>query len=256
MRLAVWPHAPARALGDVLAGVVTEVVEVAPYEAATALLEGRADLALVPTLAVLRDPDAFSVAGGVAFAGERCPTARLVVGSSLDELKTVAFDPRQAQEVLLSSIVLREHFGAQPSVTPVDPALGLADLLGRFNAVLTGDVRDVPEGAVVLDPGQEWLDLTLRPFVWGLLAAPAGRLTPAQVRALAEAARAAEPPPEAFDADGALVYQYTLDGYASDGLEEFARHLFYHGALADVPTVPFVGTGEPAGDATDEENDG
>ena len=186
MRLAVWPPAPARALGDVLAGAVTETVEVAPWEAAAALAEGRAELALVPTLEVLRTPGAFDVAGGVAFAGERCPTATLVVGGALDALKTVAFDPRRAQEALLAAVILREHYGAQPSVTPADPAAPLAELLARYDAVLAAEAGDLPAGAVALDLGQEWLDLTLRPFVWGLVAAPAGHLTPAQVRALAE----------------------------------------------------------------------
>ena len=45
----------------------------------------------------------------------------------------------------------------------------------------------------------------------------------------------AAPPP-----DAARHYQLTLDGYAHDGLDELANHLYYHRVLADLPALPFV----------------
>ena len=241
MRLVVWPVAPARALGEALrrAGPVTEVAEAAPFEAAAALREGHADLALIPTLDVLRDPDAFALVPGVGLVGERCPTVRLVVAGPFDAVKAVAFDPRYAQEVLLAQLLLREHYGAAPTFAPADPAAPLAERLrGRDAALVPADVPvgERPEGAVVLDLGQEWTELTLRPMVWGLVAARAGALDAADAHALAEAAAA--PPAESDEA--ARHYQLTLDGYAHAGLEELVNHLYYHRVLDDLPALPFV----------------
>ena len=253
MRFAVWPVAPARALGEALRGVgpVTEVVTVAPYEAAAALREGRADLALVPTLDVLRDPDAFAVVPGVGLVGERCPTVRLVVAGPLDAVKTVAFDPRYGQEVLLTQLLLREHYGAAPSFAPADSGLPLAERLAGRDAALV-PVSDVAEGEglVVLDLGQEWTDLTLRPMVWGLVAARAGTLDADVAAALAEAAAAA-PPADVTDEE-TRHYQLTLDGYAHAGLDELVNHLYYHRVLDDLPAIPFV---VPPGEENEDEAD-
>jgi predicted solute-binding protein len=256
MRLAVWPVDPARALAVALAGggPVTEAVEVAPFEAAAALREGHVDLALVPTLDVLRDPGAFALVPGAGLVGERCPTVRLVVAGPLDAVRTVAFDPRYAQEVLLTQLLLREHYGAAPAFAPADPAAPLeARLAGRDAALVPADSPPRPggepvgEGHVVLDLGQEWMELTLRPMVWGLLAASAGTLDAETARALGEAVAAA--PADAL----APHYQLTLDGYAQAGLDELVNHLYYHRVLDDLPALPFVeipeGGAEAAPDA-------
>lgn len=239
MRIAVWPVAPARALGAALrdAGPVTDTVEVAPFEASAALRDGRADLALVPTLDVLRDPDAYAVAPGVGLVGERCPTVRLVLAGPLDAVETVAFDPRYGQEVLLTQLLLREHYGAAPAFVPSDPATPLAERLAGHDAALVPAEAQVPDEAVVLDLGQEWTELTLRPFVWGLVAARP-TLSADVAHALAEAARAV-PPGDATD-ESARHYQLTLDGYAHAGLDELVNHLYYHRVLADLPALPFV----------------
>jgi predicted solute-binding protein len=249
MRLAVWPVAPAQALGAALrgAGPVTEVAEVAPFEAAAALREGRVDLALVPTLDVLRDPAGLALVPGVGLVGERCPTVRLVVAGALDAVRTVAFDPRYAQEVLLTQLLLREHYGGAPTFAPADPAAPLEARLAGRDAVLVPADEPVGEGHVVLDLGQEWTELTLRPMVWGLVAARAGDLDVDAALALAGAAASADPS-DVTD-DEARRYQLTLDGYAHAGLEELADHLFYHRVLDDLPSLPFIGlSGESEND--------
>ena len=251
MRLAVWPVLPARALARALGDLVTEVVEVEPFEAREALIQGRADLALVPTLDVLRMPDGLEAIPGVALAGERSPRRRLVVGSPLDQIETVAFDPRDTQEALLSQLVLREHYGAHPTFE-LPTAAPLADVLGSQSAALVDYAEAVPEGAFVLDPGQEWVDLTLRPMVWGLLAAAAGTLDVDTVRRLQVAVQEAAVTDDLF-VDGVGVYQLTLDGYATDGLDQLAEYLFQTGTLADMPAVPFVVL--PSGDDDEEDED-
>jgi hypothetical protein len=103
----------------------------------------------------------------------------------------------------------------------------------------------------VLDLGQEWTDLTLRPMVWGLLAARPGTLNAEIGRRLQDLIAAASTDArfvDALSAEGARVYQLTLDGYAHDGLDEFVNHLYYHGTLADLPDLPFLAL-SPEGEA-------
>ncbi|HYE94708.1 MAG TPA: MqnA/MqnD/SBP family protein [Rubricoccaceae bacterium] len=245
MRLFVWPVDAARALARAWAPAQVERVEGAPHEALAALLRGEVDLALVPTLDALRAADDLALVPGVGLVGGSSPAARLVVGGALDALQTVAFDPRLAQEALLTQVVLREHYDARPSFLPADPAASLADLLTRADAALVRPDRvGETDGALVLDLGQEWLDLTARPMVWGLVAARAGALGAKEARALRAAARRAVPPTE-----GAFV----LDGYALGGLDAFADYLYAHGSLDDLPELPFVEHGEeaPEDDALD-----
>ncbi len=242
MRLAVWPVEPARALGTALAGHVADVIEVEPWEAASALAEGRCDLALVPTLEVLRNPASFDVVPGGALAGDASPSLLLVVGAQLDSVRTLAFDPRYAQEALLAAILLREHYGVQPAFAADDPSLPLSTRLEKHDAALIprSMADEMPAGIVTLDLGAEWLDLTTRPFVWGLVVARSGELTGVAARNIAGAARAAEPP---------AGWQFTLGGYGHEGLTEFAGHLFFHGALQEMPDLTFAdGLTRPASD--------
>ena len=239
MRLAVWPVPPARALGAALADLVTDVVEVEPFEARPALEEGGAELALVPTLDVLRAHVGLEVVPGVALAGERSPRRRLVVGSALDAIETIGFDPRDSQEALLTQLVMREHYGTRATFALSDPETPLADVLAERSAALVGYRDAVPEGAFALDPGQEWTDLTLRPYPWALLAALEGTLdavAAARIRAAVEAA----PVTDALFHDGVGAYQLTLDGYANDGLDQLAEYLFETGTLSEVPPIPFI----------------
>ena len=251
MRLAVWPVGPARALAAALADVVAVTFEVEPNAARAALDEGRADLALVPTLDVLRGHEGLEVVPGVALAGEASPRRTLVVGSALDAIESIAFDPRDQQEALLTQLVLREHYGTQATFALAAPDEPLADVLSRASAALVDPALDRPEGTFALDPGREWTDLTLRPYPWGLVAAPEGTLSAEdarRIRAAVQAFTEAEPP-DTLRLDGVVAYQLTLDGYAMDGLDQAAEYFFETGTLTEVPPVPFVEIPEP--DPTD-----
>ena len=231
MRLATWPVDPARDFARALGDRVSEVVEVPAWQASAALAQGHCDVALIPTLEVLRDSSALDVVPNLALVGETSPEIVLAVGSGLDAVRTLGFDPRYPQEALLAAVLLREHYGAEPVFAPDDPVAANTERLAKHDAVLVHrrEVESIPEGVLVLDPGAEWLDLTTRPFVWGLLAMRAGELDPAAAAMLAAMVARTQPPE---------TWQFTLGGYGESGLEEFAGHLFYHGALAGLPDVP------------------
>ena len=257
MRLAVWPGPAADALASALtrSGVVTETVLVDPHEARALLDAGGADLVLLTALDVLRQPDGLVVVPGVALAGERSDRRVLVVAAPLDAIQTVAVDPRDLQETLLTQLVLREHYGGKPAFALGTPGAPLGQWLEKADAALVplADAEPLPEGAYVLDVGQEFVELTLRPMPWGLVAALAGTLAPEQAAALADAARTADPDDDRLRLDGVTAFQLTLDGYAQDGLEQLALLWFQTGALEDVPDVPFAATLAPAPPEADED---
>ncbi|OZC03167.1 hypothetical protein BSZ36_09390 [Rubricoccus marinus] len=247
-RIAVWPVAPAAVLGRVLADVLGgEVVAVESHQAAGALVSGEADLALIPTLSVLRTPEAFSLVPGVGLVGERSPSRTLVLAGGLGDIETVAFDPRWGQEALLTQLLLREHYDLKPTFSPVPDGTPLAEQLAAHGAALVSPDTQIPDGAVVLDLGQEWTDLTTRPMVWGLVASGPGVLTPEAALALAEAVA------DAGDPTGEGTYQLSLTGLGYDGLEALSDHLFYTGTLGAIPELPFVPVTdeEPEADALD-----
>ncbi|GAB5537157.1 MAG: hypothetical protein Rubg2KO_34060 [Rubricoccaceae bacterium] len=245
MRLAVWPVDSARALGHVLADTLrqlddaVELVELDPHEARTALVGDHVDLALVPSLDLLRDAEGLEVMPGPALVGEASPTLRLVVGVPLDQITTIGFDPRYGQEALLAQLVLKEHYGVEPVFRLVEPGTPLTDALATHGTVLAPVTEPLPEGTVPLDLAREWTDLTLRPFVWGLVAMRKDALSPDIVRQLGEAVRSVGPL-DALVVEGVAVFQLTLDGYAIDGLDEFTEHLFATGTLTEIPGLPFV----------------
>ncbi|MEM1041764.1 MAG: MqnA/MqnD/SBP family protein [Bacteroidota bacterium] len=197
------------------------------------LRTGDADLAFVSTLSVLRDPDAFSVVPGVALVGGAADPVRLDVRSGLDAIRRVGIDPRHAQEALLAQVVLKELYDAQPSFVPLDPS---APEPADLDAVLR--VGEAGSDGVALDLGREWFELTTRPFVWALLAAPVGTVAPDEARHLRDIAFGHDGPAGAGTDPG--MGGVTLAGFAHAGLDEWVNHLFYHRALDAVPEIPFV----------------
>lgn len=231
--VAVWPHPAAQVLGRLLADAIGgRVVTVEPWAAASSLAEGTADLALVPTLAVLRQPEAYSIAPGAALVGSASPTKVLGVGVAIGSVETVAFDPRDGQEALLAQLVLREHFDLRPQFVPVEGAG--AEAVEEHGAALVAPGTDLGAGSVLLDLGREWVDLTSRPMPWGLVASRAGAMPSEVARLLHDAALGAGDPTGTGD------FQLSLAGYGYDGLEALADHLFYTGSIPAIPELPFV----------------
>ena len=222
-----------------------EVVPLA--EAERALRAGLVDLAFLPTLTVLRDPEAFSVVPGVALVGRAVPPVRLRLQGPLDRIRRVGIDPRQAQAALLAQVVLKEHYDAEPQFVPLRPDAPVPDDLDAL--LLAADAPEPADGALELDLGQEWFELTTRPMVWALLAARVGEVEPGEARRLAEAAAAHRPASTPGIEPPADV---TLGAYAHAGLDALVHYLFYAGALPDLPEVPFVVL--PADDADAEDD--
>ncbi len=224
-----------------------------PLACTQALERDEVDVALVPLLHVLRHPEKYEVVPDVGIVStESYPYVRLFLREGLGEIGRLIFDPRHAQEILLTRIILQEHYRHTPEFIPkVHPSL---DVLRRGEAdavLLVGpDVPTIEAEFLSLDIGQEWFELTAYPMVWGLVAAPENRLEVEEAALIREAARVGAANVEAYvqsmeppaPVRTFLLEHFSplLEGPAEGGLDEFRQYLFYYGALDEVPEIPFI----------------
>ena len=215
------------------------------------LRSGTVDVALLPTLSILRDEDAFDVLPAVAVSSWGTPFASLVSRKNIGEpINAFSVHPRYAQEALVARIILKEHYGIIPKLIPVSHT-NMADLLAEnTDAALVMDQLDSPvDGSLnVLDLGQEWYELVNYPMVWGLFAMRKGEAdvtTAIQVRdavSVADAGRAhfvraakGRPDLEAYYEENLRL---RFDRLAVASLTAFREYIYYFGVTADIPDLP------------------
>ena len=263
-RLAIWNYHPAEVLAfGLTSGAVpspyTDIVRWEPLQCFRGLQQGAVSTALIPTLQVLRSPDAFDVAPHVGIVTSAYPYVRLFLRKGLEAIEKVAFDPRYAQEILVTRIVLREHYQVMPAFIPKEQVA--LELLDTYDAVLLvgPEVPMISSSYLALDIGQEWFELTAYPMVWGLVAAQKGTMTVEEALALkASAAFGAEnidlwlqaaEPPEPIRQFLQEHFSPLLEGPALGGLDELAEYFFFYGVLDEIPDIPFL-------DLPEEEDEG
>jgi chorismate dehydratase len=255
LRLAVWDYPPADFLmfGYTCGAVPCpfEIVRGDPEACAEWLRDGHVDAALVPALTVLRNHEGYEVIPDVGFVAASNPNARILVKESLNAVRRMAFNPRNAQEVLMARTVFKEHYAASPEFVPY-PRIDVDDALEHNDAVLVVDPSApmLTMERVSLDLGQEWFELTAFPMVWGMFVARAGVLLPGQAGSIKRSVRAAEArydlwvqaqeSPEVIHNFFEQSFRSRLDTYALEGLDMFAQHMFFYGVLSEVPVLPFM----------------
>ncbi len=272
MRIAIW-NAPLAEffLSGITTGVVPQVFEVErtdPRSCLNRLQQGKVDLALVPTLTVLRDVEAYSVVPGAALSTWKNPFARLVLRQGIGEpVRSVAFDPLFAQEALVARIVLKEHYGHEPSFLPVADASREALLdNGADAALIVGtDVATLRTDRLVLDLGQEWYELANYPMVWGLFVTTAGLATATMRDLLVGTVMAAEEQRELWTRSLEMPedlhdffsndLRVRFDDLALASLTELRQYLFYYNVLDQMPEIPLATFPEDADEEQDEEEE-
>ncbi len=264
MKLAVWNTPPGEffvsGITSGAAGAPIEIVRLRPEVCAARLLEGKVDVALLPTMLALQGADGFEFVPDVALSAWKYPFARIVLKRGLREApQAVAYDRRAVQERQLAQIVLHEHYRFDPSFDPREhPAT--EELLGADAALLVGsDVPTLKTEYLTLDLGREWYELTNYPMVWGLLTARKEQLTPTDTRALRHAVRAAEQQravwvrsremPERLHEFFSEDLRLRFDDLVTASLTTLKEHLFYYDVLDDLPSLSFA-------ELPEEENDG
>ena len=103
MLLAIWDYGPASFLvSGFTSGAVAAPFEIERHSARRCdelLRAGQVDVALVPTLDVAKDPDAYDVLPAIALSTWRYPYAKLMLKQGLaGPIRTVTLDPAHVQE--------------------------------------------------------------------------------------------------------------------------------------------------------------
>lgn len=258
MNVAVWNFPPA----DLLTTGMTSgershlfaVESLPPVECERALLESRVDLALLPTVSILKHHQDLDVVPAVALSTWRYPFAKLAVSHDLSKsIRVVAFDPDFEQERVLAAVLLREHYRMEPEF--VAATAGLSDA-GTIDHVADARLHvgpDVPMQNLdgrVLDLGQEWYELANYPMTWGLFAARKGTLATEAVREVRDAVGESErrrnvwlrtqKSSENLHDFYSESMRFRLDDLCVAGLTELRQYLFYYDVVDDVREIPFM----------------
>jgi chorismate dehydratase len=143
-----------------------------PSRLADDLAGGRLDVALIPSIEVLRRPDYVVVSD--ACVATRGPVLSVKLYSRVPpgEIRTLALDEGSRTSATLARILLAERFGVEPQVRPLPLESTVSDC--RSDAVLLiGDRAMHPPResfAATWDLGEEWTRWTGLPFVFALWA--------------------------------------------------------------------------------------
>ena len=140
-----------------------------PSVCADRLREGEVDAGLISSIEYLRIPSLKIVPGLCISSPKRVRSVVILSKVPPQEIKTLALDTSSRTSVVLGQLLLRERYGANPSVTDMAPDLA-AMLASHDAALMIGDgaMRAHKEGLFVLDLAEEWHAWTGLPFVFAL----------------------------------------------------------------------------------------
>ncbi len=260
MRVAVWDYLPEQLFAGTPRGVQgkVEFVRVPALQAREVLERGEVDAALLPTLTVLQDSDAFDVFPAVALSSWEFPFARLFLSGGFEARPTILHHDGDRQlEALVARVVLREQYGSEVKSNPLPAAAVMESLRAEGGAALlvSGDAYRTESEALGMDLGREWFELVNYPMVWGVFATTKGAVTDESIQSLRDAVARVdllrEKRAEAVDDDVAADFlrdqvRLRLDDLAVASLTELYNYVYYYGAVTDYATVPFVELKESA----------
>jgi chorismate dehydratase len=214
------------------------------------LVEGRSDVALLPTIDYQRHDGLLIVpSGGIGCDGPTL-TVRIFSKRPISETRMLACDTESHTSVALARIIFAEHFGIHPEFTDLNRSSAQTRLL-------IGDkvVCEEPEGFdYQLDLGQAWKEMTGMPFVFAVWVARAGtvlghlphRLEEAKRNGLAHVDELVQryAVPRGWPADLARQYmtsnlKYDIGEPQIRAIERFHELAARHGLIAS-PARPLV----------------
>ncbi len=143
-----------------------------PAECADALAAGRADIGIVPSIELTRQPLEVIPGAGIACHGA-VRSILLVAKVPPDRIRTLAADASSRSSVMLSRVILARRYGAEPRLVSMPP--DLPKMLQAADAALViGDPALRIDSAAlpfpVLDLGAEWCEMTGLPMVFAVWA--------------------------------------------------------------------------------------
>jgi chorismate dehydratase len=163
----------------------------APALLADRFAAGELDMALIPSIEYARITDAVIVPVVCIASLGKVETVLLFSDLAVEDIETVAVDPKSRTSVAMLRIIFKERFGKDVNIVKGvedDPEMLLRDAEA---GLVIGDAAHLVdrERHVVHDLGELWFQHSGRPFVHALLCARRGARWDAAIAAIAEAKR-------------------------------------------------------------------
>jgi chorismate dehydratase len=165
-----------------------------PSACARTVLEGRADVGIVPVAALLERDLAIFRGTGIASRGA-VRTILLISKRPFHEIEVLAADSSSRSSVLLSRIILEQVYSSRPALISMPPRLrpmleaaDAALIIGDSALVLDPDELRA-QGLRVNDLGAEWFRLTGLPMVFAVWAGRESVRTPVHEAAFVDSCR-------------------------------------------------------------------
>lgn len=168
-----------------------------PSRLASALAAGELDVALVPSVEVLRADGGYEVVSDACVAaGGPVRSVKTYFRVPPGEVRTLALDEGSRTSAALAQVLLRNKYGVEPATEPLpldSGSPGASDAISCTTAdaiLLIGDRAMFPvseEFAAVWDLGEEWLTWTGLPFVFAVWAARRNEVPAGLAELLSEA---------------------------------------------------------------------
>ena len=261
MRIAAWNH-------PVNESVILALEESFPgsverhslMDTMQVLLDGRADVALVPSDQALSSQAEVDILPAVGVSSWSNPWMTLVVGDQLGAATMgIMHAPEGRSAALLAGLVLKEHYNTIVALheKPTLPE-GLAD-----HALVTVPLTDAGEGdgaavamaedssaGVALDLGLEWSEMAGYPFVWSLFVGRKDENHDDSIRQLRDVIALLDQHRVDLERKWDLSevsadfflngIRLAVDDLAIASLTQLCDHLYYYGITDEVLPVQFV----------------
>lgn len=141
-----------------------------PSHLADDLSNGTLDVALVPSIEFLRNPDYVAVSDACVATHGAVLSVKLYSRVPIGRIRTLAVDAGSRTSVALTRVMLAEGYGVDPVLTPLPFGQTVAET-GTDAVLLIGDRAIRPPQETfeqVWDLGQRWTEWTGLPFVFAL----------------------------------------------------------------------------------------
>ena len=254
--LALWDEAVldyfSRAAFELSENIELNVVRAPRRECRDLVINGKADVGLVPTLDALKERELFDVASAVSISTWDNPFVKLLIKSEANgAIKSVAINPYFTQEAIIARILLKEHYNAEPVFHPTLNASieELQQASVDASLLVYHDATDIAGQENMFDVGRDWFELTHYPMVWGVFVTNRGTAKDELIRTLRTIAQYSELYSQAWASESDLpeMYKafygdgirYRMDDLAVAGLTSLQDYLYYNNALEDMGPLSF-----------------
>ena len=232
-----------------------------PQTCARKLIQGEAELALIPSIEYAKGKGAWKIVPDecIASQGETGSMA-LFFNKDLHTLRRIAVDACYPAAITLLQIILREKYEMESEIISMEA--DLQTMLKQADAALLSGNRALEAQArfaAHLDLGEEWHDLTGLPFVAAFWAGHEISLTENEVNILRQSADIGQKNIEKISKEFAGTHSqdfefykeylnrrvhYTFGSAEQEGLTEFFNYAFYLGLIEHIPDLHFWGSEE------------